>query len=96
MKRIIKRFIFTFILLIVLGIAIITNPTQKEYKQFTEKAIGETPSDIEVEHINFYIFSAYTPVAFGEHGITYLGIFGQFIQISEGQFDYPIWLELLN
>lgn len=45
----------------------------------------------EVEKINFYIFSTYTAIAHTEHGVTHLGVFGKFIRISAGQFDYP-WL----
>ncbi|TMU87261.1 hypothetical protein FGG79_03790 [Bacillus sp. BHET2] len=93
LKRIKKRYILTIILF---GIAILTNPKKDEYIQFTEETIGEPAIDVEVEQINFVIFSSYTPIIFGEHGITHLGIFGQFIQISEGQFDYPAWLELFN
>jgi hypothetical protein len=49
-----------------------------------------------VEKINFYIFSTYTAMAYTEYGVTHLGVFGHFIQISKGQFDYPWWLNVFT
>jgi hypothetical protein len=51
---------------------------------------------MDIERINFFIFSTYIPVVYSEKGITHLGIMGKFIQISDGQFDYPVWLELFD
>lgn len=82
-----------------LGLLIITNPTKVEYKEFAEEKYGtppETNLPIDLESINFFVFSAYTPVVAEEYGNTHLGIMGNFIQISDGQFDYPWWLEPFN
>jgi len=57
---------------------------------------GDGKIPLRVEKINFYVFSTYTPIIYNEHGVTHLGIFGKFIRISKGQFDYPRWLELFN
>jgi hypothetical protein len=76
-----------------------TNPTEEDYQQFIVNEFGEPPiSDlpVEIERVDFVIFSTYTPIVAFEHGITHLGIGGIFLQISDGQFDYPWWLELFN
>ncbi|QFT87534.1 hypothetical protein FIU87_02620 [Bacillus sp. THAF10] len=70
------------VVLLLIVIAILTNPTLADY----EGEKGELLEG-EVEHINFYVFSTYTPVVHHEHGITHLGIFGKFYQMSDGQFD---------
>lgn len=94
-----KRWIL-IVLAIFLLAAIFTNPTKQDYIQFTEESMGEPiPEDADntyIERINFVLFSAYSPVTHHEHGMTHLGIFGQFVQISDGQYDYPIWLEFFN
>ncbi|WP_075618517.1 hypothetical protein [Paenisporosarcina indica] len=96
MKKRKKRYIVSTILVLLIGVSIATNPTKKEYLQSTDwNHIPTTPS-FYIERINFYLFSTYTPVVAHEHGITHLGIFGDFYQISDGQFDYPSWLEFFN
>lgn len=91
-----KLYIAGAIFLIII-ISITTNPTKQDYLQFSEKQSGiPTPTEVEIERINFYLFSTYTPVFAYEHGITHIGLFGRFFQISEGQFDYPWWLEFFN
>ena len=85
---------FFFLLFIIL---FFTNPTSNDYLQFSENQIGlPTPTNVEIERINFYLFSTYTPIAYQEYGMTHLGVFNNFFQISDGQFDYPWWLEFFN
>jgi hypothetical protein len=86
--------------ILLMGAAILTNPTKEDYLQFSEGSFGkpsqEDDQNIYIERINFLLFSTFTPVLHQEHGTTHLGIYGQFIQISEGQFDYPWWLKFFN
>ncbi|WP_421385199.1 hypothetical protein ACOJQI_10685 [Bacillus salacetis] len=88
------------IAIVLMGLAIVTNPSKEDYMRFSEKSIGEPfpeeAQNISIERNEFFLFSTYTPVLYKEHGITHLGIYGQFIQISKGQFDYPFWLEFFN
>ncbi|BCB02567.1 hypothetical protein [Bacillus sp. KH172YL63] len=94
MKRRIKIVLLIFIPLFVGGMAFLTNPSPTEYHQYMKQSAGEDkPTEFQVEHVNFYMFSAYTPIAYGEYGITHIGVFGRFFPISDGQFDYPVWLE---
>jgi hypothetical protein len=47
--------------------------------------------------INFYLFSTYAPMMPMDHyGIVHLGFIGIFFKISEGQYDYPKWLEFFH
>ena len=74
-----------------------TNPTKEEYLQFSEEQSGiATPLSVEIERINFFIFSTYAPKFFDHYGIVHLGFMDNFFQISEGQYDYPWWLEFFN
>jgi hypothetical protein len=75
-----------------------TNPTKQEYLQFSEEQSGiPTPSWVEIERINFYLFSTYAPkMPIDHYGIVHLGFMGNFFQISEGQYDYPWWLKFFN
>lgn len=86
------------ILFSLIVVAVITNPSDKQYLEFSMELYGEPPQSvkIEVERINFLLFSTYTPIVHYEHGITHIGAFGKFFQLSEGQFDYPMWLNLFN
>lgn len=73
------------------------NPQTSDYINFTEAASGvSTPETVKIERINFFVFSTYTPMMYEESGTTHLGVLGQFVQISDGQFDYPEWLNLFN
>jgi len=96
MKKIKKRQTLIALLVLIIILSMATNPTHEEYLQF----IGweEVPESIHVqlERVNFFMFSTYTPIVAHESGITHLGIFGHFYQISDGQFDYPWWLEFFN
>src|SRR4051812_49596384 len=100
MKRIMKkRFFFIVIFVILFCYLALTNPSESDYNEFQLKKYGEPPlaySEVKLEHINFIVFSTYTPYYRYENGITHLGIMGKFIQISDGQFDYPTWLEFFN
>lgn len=107
-----KRYVFTIILVLMLVAAYITNPTIDKYIKvspighymkstnrqgrltFAEGKIGK--AIVKIERVNFYIFSTYTPFFYVEPGATDLGVFGHFIRISDGQFDYPWWLELFD
>ncbi|HEX5563696.1 MAG TPA: hypothetical protein VFX34_01945 [Sporosarcina sp.] len=93
-----KRYMIGGVLLFILLIALVTNPSEKEYLQFSEGKYGPPPPSVkmEIERVNFLLFSTYTPVYHVEYGITHLGAFGMFFQLSDGQFDYPIWLDLFN
>ncbi|WP_019412776.1 hypothetical protein [Paenisporosarcina sp. TG20] len=100
MKKLIKVLLIGSLLTLLI-IAALSNPTEKDYVAFSDKRYGELPAStsnfsVDIETINFVIFSTYTPIVAHEHGITHLGIMGTFIQISEGQFDYPWWLGLFN
>jgi hypothetical protein len=77
-----------------------TNPTKEDYEAIFVHPHVKTAEifnkNYQLERINFFLFSTYTPIVAEEHGKTYLGILGHFFPISEGQFDYPKWLELFN
>ncbi|EQB85842.1 hypothetical protein J2Z44_002280 [Clostridium punense] len=111
-----KKYIISGLFILMMILALATNPTKESYMRFWENEFGEEMSlvgedkgfvrylevdgdekiPIRVEKINFYVFSTYTPIIYNERGVTHLGIFGKFIRISKGQFDYPKWLELFN
>ena len=95
-----KRRIFLIVLFILLfGFLSLTNPSESDYNEFALNKYGEPPltyANVKLERINFIVFSTYTPFYQFENGITHLGIMGKFIQISDGQFDYPWWLEFFT
>jgi hypothetical protein len=85
--------LIAFLLLILL----LTNPTTEDYIAFSEEQIGAQMSDeVEIERINFLVFSTYAPIYVHEYGRVHLGMSGMFFPISNGQFDYPWWLEFFN
>lgn len=96
--RIKKGYIVSALLFLLIIILIVTNPTKNDYLDFIDEQIGPAPKnvEIEIERINFYVFSTYTPIVHSEYGMTYLGVFNTFFEISDGQFDYPWWLEFFN
>lgn len=96
MKKWKNKHIINAILFLLLVVSIATNPSEDEYLQSRHWHIVPTTPCFYIERINFYLFSTYTPVVAHEHGITHLGMFGSFYRISEGQFDYPSWLEFFN
>jgi hypothetical protein len=77
-----------------------TNPSQEDYEAiFVHPHLKKAENfneHYQLEHLNFLLFSTYTPIVAEEHGKTHLGILGNFFPISDGQFDYPKWLELFN
>ncbi|MFS1513747.1 hypothetical protein VQL36_15085 [Chengkuizengella sp. SCS-71B] len=92
------------VVVMMIVLLILTNPNLEDYKKYMaqeEERLGitvpKTPKII-IEHINFYLFSTYTPFVevIDENGVTHLGIFGKFFKVSDGQFDYPWWLEPFN
>jgi hypothetical protein len=98
-----KRYIIISLSLLMIIIALLTNPTKEDYISFRNKQgafihVYDKAGNkvIKLERVNFYIFSTYTPFIYVEPGMTHLGMFGHFFQISDGQFDYPSWLELFD
>ncbi len=91
-----KKFIISASLVLIIILCMITNPTKQEYLQFSGWSEPLESIHIQIERVNFFIFSTYTPIVAHESGITHLGIMGHFFQISDGQFDYPKWLEFFN
>ncbi|WP_431307302.1 hypothetical protein [Ferdinandcohnia quinoae] len=93
-----KKSIITGLLILFMILAIVTNPTKQEYLQFSEEQAGiPTPSSVEIEKINFGLFSTYAPkVLKDEYGIVHIGFMGKFFQVSNGQYDYPWWLDFFN
>lgn len=97
MKKIRKSHIISALLIFILVSSIAINPTKQDYLEFSEDHHVSTPSSIEIERMNFYLFSTYTPVMPMDHyGIVYIGFMGNFFQVSDGQYDYPWWLEFFN
>ena len=95
-KKTKKRHMISALLVLIFILSVATNPTKQEYLQFI--GWGEIPESIhiQIERVNFFMYSTYTPIVAHESGITHLGIFGHFYQISDGQFDYPWGLEFFN
>jgi hypothetical protein len=97
MKR--KWMLIGLVLFVVITLTT-TNPSKEDYEAiFVHPHVKKAEifnKHYELEHINFFLFSTYTPVVAEEHGKTQLGILGNFFAISDGQFDYPKWLELFN
>jgi len=96
MNKMKKRYMISAFLVLLIVLLIATNPTKQEYLQFNDWEEKPSSIHVQIERINFYVFSTYTPVVAHEHGMTHLGVFGDFYQISDGQFDYPWWLEFFN
>ncbi|NBI29651.1 hypothetical protein [Chengkuizengella marina] len=99
-----KVYIIIIVVVIMIALLILTNPNLEDFNEYRaeeEERLGITPPEtpkIIIEHINFYIFSTYTPFVevIDENGVTHLGIMGKFYKVSDGQFDYPWWLEPFN
>lgn len=93
-----KRYWFGSLLAIIVLIAILTNPSEEQYLQISKERYGdlEAPVEMRIERINFLLFTAYTPTYHWDHGITHIGAFGTFFQVSDGQYDYPFWLEFFK
>ncbi|MGP4078464.1 hypothetical protein ACTWQL_01005 [Pseudalkalibacillus sp. R45] len=91
-------YLFTGLIILIIVISILTNPTQKDYLLFNnELTRTQVPTNVDIERINFFLFSTYAPMSsMGDYGIVHLGFMGKFHQISEGQYDYPWWLEPFN
>ena len=103
MKKSKKRVIMGSLLGIFLLVALLSNPTKKDYMEYTNfnetNAVSfKEPVDIEIERINFFIFSTYAPKdkVLESYGIVHLGFMNNFFQISDGQYDYPGWLEFFS
>ena len=88
MKKGKRKYLIGGILILFLILCFAINPTKKDYLQFSEERTGVlTPTIVEIDRNNFVIFSTYTPVFAHEEGITYLGVLGNFIKVSNGQFE---------
>ncbi|MCF6136568.1 hypothetical protein [Pseudalkalibacillus berkeleyi] len=92
------RFAIVIFLIVLCTASILTNPSTESYLQFSEEKSGVMkPAEVEVERINFFLFSTYAPKGPMDHyGIVHLGFMNRFYQISEGQYDYPVWLEFFH
>ncbi|TYS69536.1 hypothetical protein FZC76_04690 [Sutcliffiella horikoshii] len=102
MKKIRTRYIISALLVFFI-LSIMTNPTKQDYinhTNFSEEKMEESHDqlDFKIERINFFLFSTYAvkELAFDHYGIVHVGFMGHFFQISEGQYDYPGWLEFFN
>lgn len=99
-----KKFHFKYpriwlLLIFFLMVAVLSNPTEEEYLEMNGIPSEQMLPDgmkVEIERVNFFLFSTYTPIVGFEYGVTHIGIYGSFFPISDGQFDYPWWLELFN
>jgi hypothetical protein len=93
-----KKFTILFLITVILFLVVLTNPTEEDYLLFSKEDIGlPIPNNVEIERINFFFYSTYSIQALPhEHGIVHLGFLGNFYKISEGQYDYPKWLEFFN
>lgn len=94
------KIVGSFLIVLVI-LCYFTNPTIEDYVAFSEEEFGPVPKDLtfefENERINFYLFSTFAPkLPLDNYGIVHLGILGIFFPISDGQFDYPWWLEFFN
>ncbi|MDX1807195.1 MAG: hypothetical protein R3267_09240 [Paenisporosarcina sp.] len=87
------RFISGALFILIIISCMSTNPSKQEYLQFIDWSEPTKNTHVQIERVNFFIFSTYTPIVAHEAGTTHLGIFGHFFRISDGQFDYPWWLE---
>ncbi|MCA1039281.1 DUF4359 domain-containing protein [Bacillus infantis] len=93
-----KRSIYLFGAAVLLAVLLfMTNPSKQDYLEFSEKQTGEPlPAIVLAERTNFLLFSVYTPNVHHEQGITHLGIFSSFYQLSDGQFDDSWRMKLLD
>ncbi|WHT48475.1 hypothetical protein QNH10_01130 [Sporosarcina thermotolerans] len=57
-----KRYWFGGLLVLIVFIAILTNPSEEKYLQFSKERYGdiEAPVEMKIERINFVLFTAYT------------------------------------
>ncbi|WP_156324549.1 hypothetical protein [Bacillus sp. FJAT-27245] len=87
-----KKIALVAVIIVAAGILAYFNPTEKDYITYSnENLVDSHPDDI--EKTNLLIFSIYTPVLDERYGISHLGIMGQFIELSEENFNVPIWLK---
>ncbi|WP_349408287.1 hypothetical protein [Pseudalkalibacillus sp. SCS-8] len=93
-----RKHLVISVLILLLFVTFFLNPTTEEYLQYSEETTGiQTPSDIEIERLDFFVFSTYAPKTPHDHyGIVHLGFMGTFFQISEGQYDYQWLLEFFH
>ncbi|PKR77586.1 hypothetical protein CEY16_06510 [Halalkalibacillus sediminis] len=103
MLKVKKRYIIGALLVVFIIVSIATNPTKQDYINYTnfneeEMEQAHEQLDFEIEKINFFIFSTYAikESTLGHYGIVHLAFMGNFFQISDGQYDYPWWLEFFN
>ncbi|WP_223254476.1 hypothetical protein [Bacillus sp. HNG] len=103
MIKVKKRYILGALLILFLILSLVKNPTQQDYIDYANFSEKQAESfnenvDFEIELINFYLFSTYAPKekTLDHYGNVHLGFMGHFFQVSEGQYDYPWWLEFFN
>jgi hypothetical protein len=96
-----KKLVFTFsVLLLLLIISALTNPTKEDYIKFDEAETGiPIPENVRIAEANFFFFSVFAPApknTIDEYGIIHLGFMGHFFKVTNGQFDDSIWDDVLN
>ncbi|WP_156424283.1 hypothetical protein [Bacillus sp. FJAT-27445] len=91
-----KKIGLAAVILVVAGFLAFLNPTKNDYIAYTKDKFENLPDRSkpdDIEKTNLLIFSIYTPIVGEKYGISHLGIMGQFIELSEENFNPPIWLE---
>lgn len=98
-----RRLLLGGLVFILMVVVLLTNPTEQDYikhADYKEEHSRSLDNNLifEIERINFFFFSTYAPKEkkTEHYGVVHLGFLGQFFQISEGQFDYPWWLDFFN
>ncbi|WP_430787340.1 hypothetical protein VBD025_16190 [Virgibacillus flavescens] len=99
-----KRYVICALFILLIFLSIVTNPSKRDYINFVDfneeklEASFSDNVDLEVERINFLLFSTYSviEVRTDSHSAVDLGFMGHFFRISDGQYDYPWWLELFD
>ncbi|WP_316568779.1 hypothetical protein [Neobacillus sp. YIM B06451] len=87
-----KKIALAAVILLAAGILAFFNPTENDYIAYSNEYMFDSHPD-EIEKTNLLVLSIYTPVIDEKYGISHLGIMGQFIELSEENFNLPIWVE---
>jgi hypothetical protein len=96
-----KKRLFPYsLLLLVLLISALTNPTREDFIKFDEADTGvPIPESVRIAEANFFFFSIYAPThkdTIDEYGIIHLGFMGHFFKVTNGQYDVSIWERFLK
>lgn len=87
-----KKIALAAFVLLAAGILAFYNPTKQDYIAFADENLAGSHPD-EIEKTNLVIFSIYTPIVDETYGVSHVGIMGKFIELSEENFNVPIWVE---